>query len=147
MKKKSIDIKVKNENYYLNGENRILSSVNIDELNFYNNSYQIICSGFSKNINAFLFRLIILLHLLTIVIPKYNEFNGIRSLLSLNQITIKINGKGMNTIISKEYTTNPSEILIGDSPYSMDSEKRINLPNDENIITLKWTYTLITCDV
>ena len=126
---------------------KIYNTVIAKRIIFYKNIYKKTFSIFSNEIYLLLFRIIILLNLISFVIPKYNkEFNIIRYLVALNQINIKINGTGTNNILNSTFIYKPDEILINNHASSLDDENKIYLESEENTITLKWNSQLGTCE-
>ena len=87
----------------------------------------------------FLINIIIILNLIKIQTQN-------RKLESLNEITIKIKGNGLQNVLNSEFQYKPNEILVNGNPSIIDEENKVNiLENEESIIKLKWDKKLIIC--
>ena len=75
-----------------------------------------------------------------------NEHYKMRKYSFLIEITIRIKGAGIQSILYESYKYKPDKIYIEDTSYSIDEQNRImNLENDENNITMKWNNILTDC--
>ena len=72
-------------------------------------------------------------------IRKINEINEI------NEITITIIGTGRQNILNSVFLQKPSEIIVNGNPSNLDSENKINLESDVNIIIMKWDIIVNSC--
>jgi len=92
--------------------------------------------------NYFLINIIIIVNFIKIKTEK-------RKIDSLNEITIKIKGKGEQNVLNSQFIFKPNEILLNGNPTIFDEENKIyileNEENEENLITLKWDTKLIIC--
>ena len=69
-----------------------------------------------------------------------------RKLDSLNEITIKIKGKGSQHVLYSGYEFRPNKIMVNGNPDNIDEENKINnLENEDNLIILKWNNKLNDC--
>jgi len=74
------------------------------------------------------------------------EFYEKRKCTFLNEITIKIRGTDIKNILYENYQFKPDEVYIEGNSYSIDDQNRImDLINDENNITMKWSNGLTDC--
>ena len=83
-----------------------------------------------------------------IIVNLFKRHNTqIRQFESLNEIIIKIKGKGTQNILNSEYIYRPTEIIVDGDIYSMNEENQINnLEKEENIIKLKWIEKITDCN-
>ena len=69
-----------------------------------------------------------------------------KKLNKLNEIKIKIIGSGEQSILSPNFLSQPSEILVNGNPTNIDFQNKIsNLDSDINIITMKWDNNIYNC--
>ena len=79
------------------------------------------------------------------------NFNSLKKLNYIQEITIAIKGSGnqyiLNYNLSKGYSfkSKPSEIIINKIVQNYTDYIVYNLKEEENIITMKWNYSLETC--
>ena len=87
----------------------------------------------------------LLIYFIIIIKIKDTASLRIRKLNKLNEIQIKIIGTGKQNILNSGFIHKPYEILVNGNPANIDSQNKINLENETNIITMKWNYKLSDC--
>jgi surface protein len=94
-----------------------------------------------------LFYLFIIINLNILIISKNIEKYKIVKLYSLNEITIKIRGGEKQKILNSNYKYVPTEVLANGKSLIIESGNTIsNLQEKENIIIMKWNYTIKDCE-
>ena len=90
-------------------------------------------------INFLLICFIIIINIIVTESLRNEKFN------KLNEIKIKIFGKGEQNILSSEFSNPPSEVLVNGNLTSISQNKISNLESDVNIITMKWNDKINSC--
>ena len=127
---------MKNEkefNHEKNGKKNILNKFKIKNLIHFNKN------NFNKfnYSNKNFFELIIII-IVNIIIKSLSEEIKIRKLESISEIIMKINGKGYQNILNKNFLNLPDEVIINNINQTKNARSLYNLTNETNVIILKW---------
>jgi len=127
---------------------------NYNDANYKNNKNANLLNGrieikyftlIQKKFNLLL--LIISIFIINSIIPIFSIKSIRKGKYSfLNEVTIKIIGTDIQSILNQDYLYQPDEIYIQNISYEIDKQNRIiNLTNYENNITMKWKNNLDDC--
>ena len=98
-----------------------------------------------QNVFSVLLFIIINMNIL-IALKNTKKFYNIK-LSYLNEITIKIRGGEKQKILNSKYKYVPTEVLANGKSSFIESGNTIsNLQEEENIIIMKWNYTIKDCE-
>ena len=79
------------------------------------------------------------------IVLSHPSTSAYRKLQTVQKIKLKVLSSGDQEIISSDYTTN-LQVYIDDQLTSIDTNNKINIPDNNNIITLQWSNSLSNCD-
>ena len=96
-------------------------------------------------IEPYIIRFLLIYFIIMIKIKVATSLRN-KKLNKLNEITIKINGTGEQSILSSTFSPQPSKILVNGELTNIVSQNKINiLEGDINNITMKWNDKISNC--
>ena len=139
-------------NHYLEDKNKLIEKLNVNLIKtkekelviFKKERYNL--SMFNK-INTLLLNLFMMFNLIIIIHSEKHNIYQIRKLESLQEVRIKIRGKGTQNILNPSFLPLPSEIYVNGNLTLINNDSKIyNLIEEENNIIIKWDNILGNCN-